>query len=655
MRQSLEVRDVFLGQVLESALQPGITYRLEHKLGEGATAVAYLAKRHGPDGEWPAVIKIIQPHVVKESGERALTIIKKEAVALGRLNERVPPTPFVVRLLDTGAMPFKPFGKGLELPWIALEYVHGGIEGTTLQDRVRYSVRETGFAFDPARAARLLFALAKGMDEIHAVGVVHRDAHPGNVLCCGAGETELFKMSDFGIARPIGLAATFGGGTVGTPGYMAPEQLEERGNVSPLSDLFSLGALAFYVITGENLFEGRTPAATAAQVRSSERRSVLDVPTLAFELREREAACHALDQAIARATAASPQHRPQSARLFAESLLPWLSLEPNTARPSQRWLSSIESLRSREMVVETSWTVRHPPGDDRLVTNVAWDSSGNALALTTRGPSFWDGTRWLDLPSAGLPPPDSIRFVERLGAASWLIGTEGAKLFEYSRDGARELVSGPDPSVAFSAGTTQLDDLAVVIGERRGEPPQLYTLVGKRWLRPLPVTGASTLTGVARIDDERFLVVGRGSDGQAFAAVHWPLQWSLERLQTPPSRAFLACAARPERKLVVAVGTDGVVVEIEANSVSARSVPTAPDMVALAVDTLGRQWAAGRGRVYSKRTQGEFTCVWEHQAWQPPFVGVMAEVGSIVAVTVDGAVLECSSIVTDKTSPALLK
>jgi eukaryotic-like serine/threonine-protein kinase len=652
MRQSLEVRDVFLGQVLESALQPGVSYRLEHKLGEGATAVAYLAKRHGPEGEWPAVIKIIQPHIVKDSNERALTIIKKEAVALGRLNERVPPTPFVVRLLDTGTLMFKPFGKGLELPWIALEYVHGGLEGTTLQDRVRYSVRETGFAFDPTRTARVVQALARGMDEIHAVGVVHRDAHPGNVLCCGAGETELFKMSDFGIARPVGLNATFGGATVGTPGYMAPEQFDERGGVGPLSDLFSLAAIVFYVLTGENLFEGRSAAAAMNAAKSPERRSLLDVPTLAFELREREAAVLALDLALARATSLNAKDRPQNGRLFADSLLPWLSLEPNTARPSRRWMSSMEALRSREMVVETNWTVRHPPGDDRLVTNVAWDSSGNALALTTRGPTFWDGTRWLDLPANGLPPPDSIRFVERLGAASWLIGTEGAKLLEYSRDGARELVAGPDPTVAFSAGTTELDDLAVMIGERRGEPPMLFTLVGKRWLRPLPVTNASMLTGVARIDDERFLVVGRGADGEAFAAVFWPLHWSLQRLQTPKSRAFLACASRPERKLVVAVGTDGVVVEIEDNNVSARSVPSAPDMVAIAIDTLGRQWAAGRGRVYSKRIQGEFTCVWEHQAWQPPFVGIMAEVGSIVAVTVDGAVLECRSMVMDKTTPA---
>lgn len=652
MRQSIEVRDVFLGQVLTSALQPGVSYRLEHRLGEGATAVAYLAKREGPRGEWPAVIKIIQPHVVKDSGERALTIIKKEAVALGRLNERVPPSPFVVRLLDTGSLPFKTSTKTLDLPWIALEYVHGGLEGTTLFERVRYSVQNTGFAFDPARAARLVQALAKGLDEIHAAGVVHRDAHPGNVLCCGAGETELFKISDFGIARPVGVSATLGL-AVGTPGYMAPEQYDEQGNVGPWSDLFSFAAIVFYVLSGEKLFAGRTAAAMAAAVAAPERRSLLEVPTLALELREREAACQALDLAIARATALTFRERPPSAKHLADSLLPWLSLEPNTARPSQRWVSSIETQRSRELVVESNWTVRHPPGDDRLITNVAWDASGNALALTARGPSFWDGTRWLELPTGELPPPESIRFVERLGAASWLVGTEGAKLFEYSRDGARPLLAGPDPSVAFSAGTTELDDLAVMIGERRGQPPALFTLVGKRWLRPLPVAAASVLTGVARIDDERFLVIGRGVDGEAFAAVHFPLHWSLERLQTPKSRAFLACASRPERRLVVAVGTDGAVVEIEERGLRARSVPTAPDMVAIALDTLGRQWAAGRGRVYAKRLSGEFSCVWEHQAWQPPFVGIMAEVGSIVAVTVDGAVLECRAQPLDTTAPAL--
>src|SRR5450432_3640018 len=149
-------RDLFVGQVLESAYQPGVSFRLEKKLGEGGTAAAYLARRTSPAGESEAVIKIILPQIAAESDERALTIIKKEAVALGRLNEREPPTPFVVRLLDTGAVPFRSHGRVLQLPFIALEYVHGGLEGATLEDRVDYSLKATGFAFDPERAARVI-------------------------------------------------------------------------------------------------------------------------------------------------------------------------------------------------------------------------------------------------------------------------------------------------------------------------------------------------------------------------------------------------------------------------------------------------------------------------------------------------------------------
>ena len=131
-------RDPFIGQVLQSAYQPGVSYRLEKKLGEGGTALAYLTRRLSADGESQAVIKIILPQLVADSDERALTIITKEAVALGRLNERVPPTPFVVRLLDTGSVPFRSNHRLLQLPFIALEYVHGGLEGSTLEERVEY-------------------------------------------------------------------------------------------------------------------------------------------------------------------------------------------------------------------------------------------------------------------------------------------------------------------------------------------------------------------------------------------------------------------------------------------------------------------------------------------------------------------------------------
>jgi serine/threonine protein kinase len=647
-------RDLFVGQVLESAYQPGVSYRLDQKLGEGGTAAAYLAKRTSQAGESQVVIKIILPQIVAESDERALTIIKKEAVALGRLNERVPPTPFVVRLLDTGAVPFRSHGRMLQLPFIALEYVHGGLEGATLDERVEYSVKATGFAFDPPRAARVIQALAKGLDEIHAVGVVHRDLSPGNVLCCGAGESELLKISDFGIARPMGLSATFGNMLIGTPGYLAPEQISSEGGsgVSATTDIFSFAAIVYYVLTGDPLFNAHSAMQAMMLARAPERRSVLDAPTLPYELREREAACQAIDLAIARATALDPKQRPQSAQRFAESLLPWITLE-STARPSRRWVTSMDPLRSREMVIETNWMVRHPPGDDRLVLNVAWNAAGHALAATTRGLEYWDGTRWCVLPADGLPPPGSLRVVERITPATWVVGGEQALLLEYSRDGVRELFRGPDPEVTFTALTPGFEDVAVVLGTKPGSPPLLYAIVGKHWLRPLPVTDASMIAGLSRVDDDRWLVVGRGHDGRPYAAYYRPLDWQLERLPVPEGRALLGTASRPERHTAVAVGVGGVCLELEGGVPNPHTLRERPDLSCIAIDPLGRHWAAGPGRVWSRRASGEWTCVWEHTDWQPPFVSIMAEIGTVIAMTVDGAVLECRSTLLDKTYPAL--
>ncbi len=652
-RASDKPRDLFVGQVLESAYQPGVSYRLEQKLGEGGTALAYLARRASPVDESQVVIKIILPQIVAESDERALTIIKKEAVALGRLNERIPPTPFVVRLLDTGAVPFRSHGRVLQLPFIALEYVHGGLEGATLEERVEYSLKATGFAFDPERAARVILSLAKGLDEIHAVGVVHRDLSPGNVLCCGAGETEMFKISDFGIARPMGLTATFGNMLIGTPGYLAPEQIVPQDTgVGPATDIFSFASIVYYVLTGDPLFSARSATQALLAARAPERRSVLDAPTLPYELREREAACQAIDLAIGRATSSDPKLRPRSAQRFAESLLPWVTLESH-GRPSRRWVTSMDPLRSRELVIETNWMVRHPPGDDRIVLHVAWNAAGHALAATTRALEYWDGTRWIDLPQAGLPPPGSLRLVERTSAATWVVGGEHALLCEYSRDGVRELFRGPDPTVTFTAITPDFDDVAVVLGTKPNAPPLLYAIVGKRWLRPLPVSDASMLTSVARIDDARWLVVGRGTDGRPYAAYYRPLDWQLERLPVQEGRALLGTASRPERNTAIAVGVGGACLEIEDGALSQRLPKERPDLSCVAIDPLGRHWAAGPGAVWSRRTSGDWNPVWAHAAWRPPFVSIMAEIGTVTAMTVDGAVLECRSLLLDKTVPAL--
>src|SRR3954469_1575839 len=276
------------GALIRSEVQPGVSYRLERQIGEGGMGTAFLALRQAPDGVSPVVIKMVRRGFgTGPSDAAAGMVVLKEAVALGRLNERVPPTPFVVRLVDTGAAelhgPSNP-----ATPWLAVEYVHGGIEGTTLEDRIAYGVERTGFAFDAARGAHLLRCLAAGMPAIHGVGVIHRDLTPGNILCCGFGEAEIFKISDFGIARPQGLAATFGGIPVGTLGYAAPEQcLPDSTGTGTFTDIFALSCVLYFSLTGETLFEADTLLKNMLAIRDAKRRSLLDCQALVPELRQR--------------------------------------------------------------------------------------------------------------------------------------------------------------------------------------------------------------------------------------------------------------------------------------------------------------------------------------------------------------------------------
>lgn len=651
--QALTQGHPFVGQVLTSEFHPDVRYRIERLLGEGGTATAFLATRVAADGTATVVIKIILPRLVVDGNDTAETIIKKEAVALGRLNERLPPTPSVVRLLDVGVMEHAYLRRTLRLPWLALEYVHGGVEGTTLYDRVEYAIHRTGYAFDPERAAHVIRTLADGLAEIHEVGVIHRDLTPGNVLCCGAGDSEMFKISDFGIARPQGLNATFGDVTLGTPGYVAPEQVTSNDlQVGPYSDIFSLAAVIFFVLTGQHYFDARGPMDAFAATRSPHRRSLLEMPSLCPELREREVACQAIDLALARATAFDAKLRPQTARTFAASLIPWLGEVSSTVRPSQRWLFSLDAERGREpQATAGNWTIRHTPNDDLVVSSAAWNAAGHCLAATTRGLAYWDGTAWCPAPTAGLPEPNAVRFVRRMGPATWLLGSDRATLAEYSRDGAREVRRGPDRAVNFVDATPDIDDLAIVVGELQGYPPLLYGLVGKRWLKPMVLAQASAITSLSRLDDERFLVIGRGAQGRAFSAIYNPLRWELDELPAPNSRALLACSSRPERRMATAVGAEGAIVHFDTSGIHSLVLPGQPDLASIATDTLGRAWAGGAGKVWARRGQGDWACVWQHAGWNAPFISILAEVGFVAAMTVDGGVIECQSQ-TDHTRPA---
>src|SRR6185436_19152392 len=92
------------GKVVESSMHPGVSFRVDRTIGVGGVSVAFLAMRRTETGSAPVVLKVIRPRMVIDMGRTADLVVKKEAVALGRLNERVPPTPFVVRLIEAGVL-----------------------------------------------------------------------------------------------------------------------------------------------------------------------------------------------------------------------------------------------------------------------------------------------------------------------------------------------------------------------------------------------------------------------------------------------------------------------------------------------------------------------------------------------------------------------
>jgi serine/threonine protein kinase len=155
--------------------------------------------------------------------------------------------PALVTLLDAG--------ESADRPYLVLELV----EGSTLA-----GLLARGPLPDPEEAARLLGAVAGALAYAHGAGVVHRDVKPGNVLL---GDDGRVKLADFGIARIVGdtVRHTMTGTTVGTVGYLAPEQVSGA-EITPAVDVYALGLVLLEAVTGEKAFTGSTAEAAVARL-----------------------------------------------------------------------------------------------------------------------------------------------------------------------------------------------------------------------------------------------------------------------------------------------------------------------------------------------------------------------------------------------------
>jgi eukaryotic-like serine/threonine-protein kinase len=180
------------------------------------------------------------------------------------------------------------------LPFIVMEYV----EGETLAELTA----RTG-PMEPERAVDLLLQVCAGLEHAHAAGLVHRDIKPRNLLVRTDG---VVKIADFGIARTLQATRLTQVGTVlGTAAYLAPEQAAGE-PVTAAADIYSLGAVAYELLSGRTPYEFDSLADLAVKQRQPPP-GLPDVPP-------------ALEHAVLRALAFKPANRPRSAATFAEEL-----------------------------------------------------------------------------------------------------------------------------------------------------------------------------------------------------------------------------------------------------------------------------------------------------------------------------------------------
>jgi hypothetical protein len=269
-------------------LDPGSVfagYRIEGVLARGGMGVIYRAT--DPELDRVVALKIIAPEYADDAG--AVARFKAETRAAAALEH-----PNIV--------PIHRGGESDGVLYLAMRLV----PGTNLREQL-----DRG-RMDLDRVARIVSDVASALDAAHEKGLVHRDVKPGNVLLAGDGDREHVYLTDFGLAKRLAAPAelTRAGAVVGTPDYLAPEQIEGR-TLDGRADVYALGCVAYEMLTGRVPFGRPTSMATLWA-------HLTDPPPLPRA--ERPELVPAFDTVVARATAKDPDERYATAGELAAAL-----------------------------------------------------------------------------------------------------------------------------------------------------------------------------------------------------------------------------------------------------------------------------------------------------------------------------------------------
>ena len=276
------------------------SYTLTNQIGKGGMGEVWRAKHKTLARD--AAVKLIRPEVLNSSSGRMEQLLRRRFEREAQVTASLR-SPHTVALYDFGQSKDGTFYYVMEL-----------LEGVDLQSLVdRFG------PMDPARVVYILRQVAQSLEEAHRAGLVHRDIKPRNILLAKLGlEYDFAKVLDFGLVKALHPAdpertlTTMDGATTGTPAYLSPEVAMGRRDIDGRADLYSLGCTAYFLLTGQLVFDAPSPTALAiAHVQTAPRpmseRCELPIPA-------------ALEAIVMRLIQKDPERRIQSARELSVSL-----------------------------------------------------------------------------------------------------------------------------------------------------------------------------------------------------------------------------------------------------------------------------------------------------------------------------------------------
>jgi hypothetical protein len=300
-------------------------YTLEEKIGAGGMGSVYRA-RHAFLRR-PTAVKMLNTDNVTED---SLARFEREVQLTSRLYH-----PNTIAVYD--------YGKTSEgVFYYAMEY----LEGFNLEDLVK----KCG-PLPEGRVIAILQQVCGSLAEAHDIGLIHRDIKPANiVLISRSGLADFVKVLDFGLVKAVNTdeaaKLTQANVTVGTPHYLSPEAVERPDSVTALSDVYAIGAVGYFLLTGTPVFAGKT----VMEICMKHVRAMADSPSV----RLGRPVSPDLEALILRCLAKNPKDRPSGARVLAEALD---RLEPSecwTRMDANAWWASFKAVQGADTASDST-------------------------------------------------------------------------------------------------------------------------------------------------------------------------------------------------------------------------------------------------------------------------------------------------------------